>query len=51
MSIALRSLDEMLCPIYPTGTHYLWHLLNGALLGWMIEVYRRHMLATAAAQR
>jgi aspartyl-tRNA(Asn)/glutamyl-tRNA(Gln) amidotransferase subunit C len=29
----------------PLGTHFLWHILNGIMLGWMIEVYRRHMLA------
>ena len=33
------------------GTHFLWHLLNGAMLGWMIEVYRRHVLEDRAAGR
>jgi len=23
----------------------MWHILNTAILVWMIEVYRRHMLA------
>jgi hypothetical protein len=44
-SITLRSLDMPLCESLPLGTHFAWHLLNGVLLGWMIEVYRRHMLA------
>jgi len=29
----------------PMGTHFLWHLLNAAMLGWMIEVYARHIRA------
>ena len=45
VSITLRSLDMPLCESWPIGTHFAWHLLNGLLLGWMIEVYRRHMLA------
>lgn len=50
-SITLRSLDEILCPQFPIGTHIFWHILNGIMLGWMIEVYRRHMLAGPAAGR
>jgi hypothetical protein len=45
VSLVLRSLDDPLCPHLPTGTHFLWHILNGLMLGWMIEVYRRHLLA------
>ena len=44
VSISIRSLDEILCAINPFGTHFLWHILNAVMLGWMIEVYRRHML-------
>ncbi len=44
-SLVARSLDEALCAAVPLGTHWLWHLLNGALLGWMIEVHRRHLAA------
>ncbi|MEJ6401314.1 ceramidase domain-containing protein [Yoonia sp. 2307UL14-13] len=51
LSITLRSLDEILCTQFPIGTHIFWHILNGIMLGWMIEVYRRHMLATRAAER
>jgi hypothetical protein len=42
-SIAFRALDEPLCGVFPLGTHFMWHLLNAVMLGWMIEVYRRHM--------
>ncbi len=43
VSLVFRSLDETLCATVPVGTHFMWHILNGIMLGWMIEVYRRHM--------
>ncbi|MES0824594.1 ceramidase domain-containing protein [Ruegeria sp. SCP11] len=42
-SITFRALDEPLCMQVPLGTHFMWHILNATMLGWMIEVYRRHM--------
>lgn len=45
VSLVFRSLDAALCPVWPLGTHFLWHLLNAAMLGWMIEVWRRHVAA------
>ncbi|EBA12508.1 ceramidase domain-containing protein [Roseobacter sp. CCS2] len=51
LSISVRSVDESLCDTIPFGTHFLWHILNGIMLGWMIHVYTRHMLATGPAER
>lgn len=51
LSIGMRSLDMAICPRWPLGTHFAWHLLNGLMLGWMIEVYRRHSLAPGPARR
>jgi hypothetical protein len=31
-SLTFRSVDAALCGFLPTGTHFLWHLLNAALL-------------------
>ena len=45
VSLTLRSLDGALCAELPLGTHFAWHLLNAAMLGWMIEVWRRHAVA------
>ncbi len=45
LSLTARILDMPLCGEVPAGTHFLWHLLNAAMLGWMIEVWRRHDLA------
>jgi hypothetical protein len=48
VSIAFRTVDLPACDALPFGTHFIWHILNGVMLGWMIEVYRRHALATRA---
>jgi hypothetical protein len=45
VSLTFRSLDQPLCDHTPFGSHFLWHILNGVMLGWMIEVYRRHLRA------
>ena len=44
LSLTFRSLDDTLCGAIPIGTHFLWHILNAVMLGWMIEVYRRHVI-------
>lgn len=51
LSITVRSLDELLCPAWPLGTHFAWHLLNGLMLGYMIHVYATHILAADRAVR
>lgn len=50
LSLLARSVDAALCAAWPLGTHFLWHLLNAAMLGWMIVVYARQVLATRAAR-
>lgn len=45
LSLAFRSADLPVCGSIPIGTHFMWHILNGLMLGWMIEVYRRHVFA------
>ncbi|MEM9249091.1 MAG: hypothetical protein AAGB05_10375 [Pseudomonadota bacterium] len=41
VSLFFRSIDEAVCDVVPVGTHFIWHVLNGVMLGWMIEVLRR----------
>jgi hypothetical protein len=43
VSLTFRTLDEPLCAVLPVGTHFLWHVLNATMLGWMILVYVRHV--------
>ena len=42
LSLTARSLDLGHCEDFPLGTHFLWHILNAVMLGWMIEVWLRH---------
>jgi hypothetical protein len=42
VSLFFRTIDRAVCGVFPIGTHFLWHLLNGAILGWMILVLLRH---------
>lgn len=51
MSLFFRTVDEPLCQGFPLGTHFMWHVLNGVMLGWMIEVYRRLRLGKDAVAR
>lgn len=44
LSLAFRTIDEPMCDGLPIGTHFMWHILNAIMLGWMIEVYRRYIL-------
>lgn len=32
VAIAVRTMDLPLCPVWPTGTHFLWHLLSAWVL-------------------
>ncbi len=41
VSLVFRSVDQAVCPAWPLGTHFAWHLLNGIMLGWMIFVLVR----------
>ena len=36
ISLTLRTVDPAICPRFPLGTHFLWHLLNGYLL-WVVS--------------
>ncbi len=51
LSLTFRGLDAPLCDQFAIGTHFMWHLLNAIMLGWMIETYRAHMLAPSAHRR
>ncbi|MEL7215701.1 MAG: hypothetical protein AAGJ96_07195, partial [Pseudomonadota bacterium] len=46
LSLTFRTVDEAVCNALPLGTHFMWHILNGAMLGWMIVVMARHPRAS-----
>ena len=41
-SLFFRTIDAGICAAWPAGTHFLWHILNGILLGWMIRLLNDH---------
>lgn len=48
VSMTARTIDMPLCGQISHGTHFAWHILNAVMLGWMIHVWTRHVLATKA---
>ncbi|UOM33268.1 ceramidase domain-containing protein [Acuticoccus sp. I52.16.1] len=42
LSLTFRTVDAAMCERLPTGTHILWHLLNGLLLGHLTVALIRH---------
>lgn len=42
LSLTFRALDEPLCAVFPMGTHWLWHILNGVVLGSLTLAVIRH---------
>jgi hypothetical protein len=45
VSLLARTADQSLCPIWPMGTHFVWHLLNA----WVLYALSRAMVLAAAA--
>ena len=42
LSLTFRSIDEVVCSALPIGTHFMWHVLNGLLLGVALATFIRH---------
>lgn len=41
ISLTFRTVDMSLCPVWPHGTHPMWHILNGAMLGLLLQALIR----------
>ena len=41
-SLAFRTADLPLCATLPSGTHFLWHILNAAVLYSLVRTMMRH---------
>ena len=42
LSLTFRSVDDAVCQAFPLGTHFMWHILNGVLLGVVLATFIRH---------
>ena len=36
LSLFARSIDMSICPSFPIGTHFIWHILNGLVLFFLM---------------
>lgn len=41
VSLCLRTLDRDICAAWPIGTHFGWHLLNGVMIGLLLQMLVR----------
>ena len=41
VSLTFRTVDAAVCPSFAAGTHFMWHLLNGVLLGYLTAAMAR----------
>lgn len=51
ISLTFRTLDRDLCSAWPQGTHFVWHLLNGLLIGLLLQMLVRTGYPAAPAAR
>lgn len=43
ISLGFRTIDLAVCQRFPTGTHFLWHLLNGLMIGLLLQMLLRQL--------
>jgi hypothetical protein len=41
VSLIFRAIDPAVCPSFPIGTHFLWHVLNGLMVGLLLQLLLR----------
>ncbi len=37
VSLVVRTMDLYLCELFPIGTHFLWHILNGLMIALLLQ--------------
>ncbi len=43
ISLTFRTLDRDICTALPLGTHFIWHLMNGAMIAALLQLMIRVM--------
>jgi len=41
-SVTFRAIDPLVCGAFPLGTHFLWHILNGLMLGVLLMAVAKY---------
>lgn len=49
LSLVVRTFDATLCEWIPTGTHFVWHILNAVVLALLMKVYLDQDLRSSRA--
>lgn len=42
VSLTARTVDAGICPYIPVGSHFIWHLLNGAMIAILLFTLLQH---------
>ena len=37
LALTFRSIDQQVCASFPIGTHFLWHVLNGVVMFYVVK--------------
>lgn len=48
VAVTFRALDPVVCETLPLGTHFLWHSLNGLMLGVILAAVTRYAAPLSA---
>jgi ceramidase len=47
LSLSFRTIDLTICPVFPLGTHFIWHSLNGVVLYLLLKAAMKPRQRTA----
>jgi hypothetical protein len=50
-AVTFRMIDPLVCDTFPLGTHFLWHTLNGIMLGVVLAAVARYGEPLPESQR
>lgn len=49
-SVTFRAIDPVVCDSFPLGSHFMWHTLNGVMLGVILAAVVRYARSETSAQ-
>ncbi len=41
LSLVFRTVDMAVCAAFPIGSHFMWHVLNGVMVGLLLQILLR----------
>ena len=49
LSLVFRTIDMAVCPSFPIGSHFLWHVLNGVMVALLLQLQLRATVPSPTA--